>query len=47
MLMPMQDLQSWRSGSVMDAGSLKGMVAEFAACLGPDGVQQVIVDLSR
>ena len=42
-----EDLVSWETGSDTDMESLKGVFAEFAACVGPDVARQVIVDLSR
>ena len=42
-----QDLVNWESGSEDDIGSLKGIFAEFAACVGPNVAREIIVDLSR
>lgn len=41
------DIVSWNDGSETDASSIKGVIAEFAACLGPELVAGVVVDLGR
>lgn len=42
-----QDLVSWDSGSEDDMMTLKGIFAEFGACVGPKVAREIIVDLSR
>ena len=42
-----QDLVSWESSSETDMGTLKGIFAEFAACVGPTVAREIVVDLSR
>ena len=42
-----QELVGWEEGGEMDMGSLRGVFAEFAACVGPGVVRGVVVDLSR
>jgi arginine-tRNA-protein transferase len=42
-----EDLVSWDTGSETDMESLKGVFAEFAACVGPDVAREITVDLSR
>lgn len=46
-LMESKDLQTWEDGNIEDSSSLKGIVAEFVACVGPDVAKQVILDFSR
>lgn len=41
------DIVSWNDGSETDASSIKGVIAEFAACLGPELVAGVVVDFGR
>jgi arginyl-tRNA---protein transferase len=41
------DIVSWHDGSETDPASIKGAVAEFAACLGPELVEGVVVDFDR
>lgn len=43
----MQDIVSWDEGSETDSTSIKGIIAEMAACLGPDLAQSVVVDFTR
>ncbi|KAK3680394.1 Arginyl-tRNA--protein transferase 1 [Vermiconidia calcicola] len=43
----MQDLASWSSGSITDPTSLKSLMGELAACIGPNLARDVVVDLSR
>lgn len=43
----MEDIVSWNQGDELDPTSIKGVVAELAACLGPDLAETVIVDFSR
>jgi arginine-tRNA-protein transferase len=42
-----EDLISWDTGSETDMESLKGVFAEFAACVGPEVAREIVVDLSR
>ncbi|KAK5010738.1 hypothetical protein LTR28_008107 [Elasticomyces elasticus] len=42
----MKDLVSWDGGSVVDSSSLKGLVAEFVACIGPKLAREVLVSFS-
>lgn len=42
-----EDLISWDAGSETDMESLKGVFAEFAACVGPEVAREITVDLSR
>ncbi|KAF2785701.1 arginine-tRNA-protein transferase 1 [Melanomma pulvis-pyrius CBS 109.77] len=37
------ELSSWRAGNLRDPESLKGIVAELVACIGPDVARQVTV----
>lgn len=39
-------LMSWEDGDYLDAGSLKGVVAELVACLGLEVARECVVDLS-
>ena len=41
------DIVSWHDGSETDAASIKGVIAEFAACIGPELVEGVVVDFGR
>lgn len=41
------DIVSWHDGSETDAASIKGVIAEFAACLGQELVEGVVVDFGR
>ncbi|GAB7329473.1 hypothetical protein MBLNU13_g01251t1 [Cladosporium sp. NU13] len=41
------DIVSWNDGSETDSSSIKGVIAEFAACLGPELAQGVVVDFGR
>lgn len=41
-----QHLVSWDTGDVRDPRSLKGIIGELVACLGPDVAKQVTVDFS-
>lgn len=43
----MRDLVSWDEGDVMDAGGLKGIIAEFAACVGPRVAREGVLDFGR
>jgi arginine-tRNA-protein transferase len=41
------DIVTWDDGNEMDPASVKGVIAEFAACLGPELVKGVVVDFAR
>ena len=41
------DIVTWDDGNELDSGSVKGVIAEFAACLGPELVGGVVVDFAR
>lgn len=41
------DIVSWYDGSETDSASIKGVIAEFAACVGPELVEGVVVDFGR
>ena len=41
-----QDLSSWEGGDVTNAKSLKGVIAELVAALGPDAARAVAVDFT-
>lgn len=41
------DIVSWPDGSETDSASIKGVIAEFAACLGPELMEGVVVDFGR
>jgi arginine-tRNA-protein transferase len=41
------DIVSWHDGSETDSASIKGVIAEFAACLGPELLEGVVVDFGR
>ncbi|EMC96642.1 hypothetical protein BAUCODRAFT_122625 [Baudoinia panamericana UAMH 10762] len=43
----MQDLVQWETGAETDKTTVKGVIAEFAACIGPDVAKDVLVDFSR
>lgn len=45
--MQAQDLVSWDDGSISNVSSLKGIVAEFAACVGPAAAKGIIMTFSR
>lgn len=40
----MQDLEPWREGSMVDPLSIKGIVTEFAACVGPEVANEIVID---
>ena len=40
-----QQLRTWNQGNVEDTGTLKGIVAELAACVGAEVAGEVVVDL--
>ncbi|KAM0719537.1 hypothetical protein Q7P37_003667 [Cladosporium fusiforme] len=42
-----QDIVSWQDGSATDPASIKGVIAEFAACLGPELARGVVVNFGR
>ena len=46
MLIFQQDLAAWEGGDIKDPASLKGIIAELVACLGPDVARQVVVAFS-
>jgi arginine-tRNA-protein transferase len=41
------DIVTWDDGNELDSGSVKGVIAEFAACLGPELVKGIVVDFAR
>ena len=41
------DIVTWEDGNELDSGSVKGVIAEFAACLGPELVKGIVVDFAR
>lgn len=43
----MRHLVSWDEGSLNDATSLKGIVAEFAGCVGPLIAEEAVLDFTR
>lgn len=40
----MRDLASWDEGSELEPDTLKGVIAELAACIGPALAQEIVVD---
>ncbi|KAL9078046.1 MAG: hypothetical protein Q9157_003044 [Trypethelium eluteriae] len=42
-----EDIISWGQGSIEDAQSIKGVVAEFAACVGPQLAGEVVLKFGR
>jgi arginine-tRNA-protein transferase len=36
---------SWAESDIRDAKSLKGIIGELVACIGPDAAREVVVDL--
>ncbi|KAF9639697.1 Arginine-tRNA-protein transferase [Lasiodiplodia theobromae] len=42
----MEDLVTWDQGTITNKSSLKGHIAEMAACIGPDVAKEMIVQLS-
>lgn len=42
----MEDLVTWDKGTVTDKSSLKGHIAEMAACVGPEVAKEMVVQLS-
>jgi len=47
MLVQLENLVSWEEGDYLDPNSIKGVVAELAACLGVDVAAEMGVDFSR
>lgn len=43
----MEDIVSWESGTETSPTTLKGVIAEMAACLGPELSKGIVVDMSR
>lgn len=43
----MQDIVSWTQGDVTDNSSIRGIMAELAACIGPKLASEIVVDLGR
>ncbi|KAK5175034.1 Arginyl-tRNA--protein transferase 1 [Saxophila tyrrhenica] len=43
----MRDIVSWAEGRVTDSGSIMGIMAELAACVGPKVAGEAVVDLGR
>lgn len=43
----MRHLVAWEEGSLTDATTLKGIIAEFAACVGPVVAEECVLDFSR
>lgn len=41
----MQHLVSWDNGDLREPHSVKGIIGELVACLGPEVASQVVVDL--
>lgn len=41
------DIVTWDDGTELDSGSVKGVIAEFAACVGPELVKGIVVDFAR
>ena len=37
-------LSTWASGDIEEPGTLKGHLAEFVACLGPEVAEEMVVD---
>lgn len=44
-LTSMQDLVGWDRSNISDPHSIKGAIAELAASIGPDLVEQTMIDL--
>lgn len=40
----MQHLEPWHGGSMLDTRTIKGIVTEFAACVGPTVANEVVLD---
>ena len=40
----MRDLDGWESGNLVENNSSKGIVAELAACIGPNLAREMVVD---
>lgn len=43
----MQEIVSWADGKENDPTSIKGIMAELAACIGPNLARELVVDLGR
>ena len=43
----MRNLVQWSEGDATDSGSLKGIIAEFAAAVGPEISREVVCDFGR
>lgn len=43
----MRHLVTWEEGSLTDAATLKGIIAEFAACVGPVIAEECVLDFGR
>ena len=43
----MRHLVSWDEGSISDTSTLKGIIAEFAACVGPVVAEECVLDFGR
>jgi len=41
------DILTWDDGNQLDPASVKGVIAEFAACLGPELIKGIVVDFAR
>lgn len=41
----MQDLVSWNNAELKNPRSIKGIIGELVACLGPEAAWQVVVEL--
>nr|OQO28901.1 hypothetical protein B0A51_03228 [Rachicladosporium sp. CCFEE 5018] len=46
-IMRMDDIVAWTMGHVKDRATIKGIVAELAACLGEEMTRKVVVDFGR
>lgn len=47
LVVQMEGLVAWENGNLLDPQSLKGFIAEFAACVGPKVAKSMVVRLSR
>lgn len=47
LVVQMEDLVAWEDGDILDPRSLKGFIAEFAACVGPKVAKTMVVRLNR
>jgi arginine-tRNA-protein transferase len=41
-----QDLSSWEGGDINNAKSLKGVIGELVACIGPDAARAVAINFN-